>query len=334
MVSPDWPEGVDGIRDYTTRLSEELAACGVDVVDLTSRRWGFRALATLRDRIACLRPCVVHVQHPSSYGLALAPQVLSLLHRGVVTFHEASGDHLAGSLARVFPFTLRAHHLIFTSPHEQDYVLRRAPWAKDKSSVIPIASNLPAGKTTKRRINEVVYFGNIRPRKGIEEVIGLARLIRQEQLSWQVRIVGTPSWWWRDYADGLRRQTEGLPVEWLSNLGHQATADALARAKVAYLPFPDGVSERRGSLLAVLASGAAVITTNGRQTPRTMRTAFAFASSPAEALPIVRRLLDHPHEWRSQAAAGQAFFAALPSWKEIAARHLTIYQTLAVGSRR
>lgn len=334
MVSPDWAEGIDGIRDYTLRLSEALAARGVEVVDVKSRRWGPRQLPSLRDRIAGLQPCVLHVQHPSSYGLALAPQTLSLLNRGVVTLHEASIHSFRALVIRCLPFTLRASHVVFTSSFERHYVERRAPWVRRRSSVIPIASNLPAGEPPEEREDEIVYFGTIRPGKGVEDVISLANLLRDKSLPWRVRIVGTPSWWWRDYAAGLRRQSEGLPVVWSGNLSGAETAATLARAKVAYLPFPDGVSERRGSLLAVLANGVAVVTTAGNQTPPAMKEAFAFAGSAADALPIVQRLLENPREWDRQAAAGQAFFATIPSWDEIAAKHIAIYRAVAARYHR
>jgi glycosyltransferase involved in cell wall biosynthesis len=111
-------------------------------------------------------------------------------------------------------------------------------------------------------------------------------------------------------------------------LDHEATAGALAEARVAYLPFPDGASERRGSLLAAFENGLAVVTTAGGQTPASIRDTVALAQSPEEAFHVIRRLLGDDCEWQRLSEAGRAFAAGRPSWSQIAERHMEIYRSL------
>ena len=165
MVSPAAPEGVDGIRDYTVRLCQALSVAGAEVHDLatrfSSRRPGITELVALRRQVAQLRPCVVHVQHPSAYHLNFAPQALSLLGRGVVTVHEASVHGPITGRLKIAPFALRARRLIFTSEYESARARRWFPWIDSRSTTIPLAANVPRAAPAGPRTVDVAYFGTV-----------------------------------------------------------------------------------------------------------------------------------------------------------------------------
>jgi glycosyltransferase involved in cell wall biosynthesis len=337
MVSPAAPEGVDGIRDYTVRLCQALSAAGAEVHDLAtrfpSRRPGVSELVALRRLVAALQPCVVHVQHPSAYRFNFAPQALSLLGRGVVTVHEASvHGRLLGRL-KLAPYALRSHRLIFTSDYERACARRWFPWLDGRSTTIPLAANVMGGATPTARTVDVAYFGIIRPHKGIEDFLRLSELARAGGESWTVRLVGNAADWSSRYGALVGRRAREAGVQWLSGLDHDAAATALAQARVAYLPFPDGASERRGSLLAAFENGLAVVTTVGNQTPGDIRNAVAVARSPQEGLHVTRRLLNDDGERSRLSEAGRAFAAARPSWSQIAERHMELYRSIGLPGR-
>jgi glycosyltransferase involved in cell wall biosynthesis len=117
-------------------------------------------------------------------------------------------------------------------------------------------------------------------------------------------------------------------VEWSVGLDHEAAGRALGEAAFAYLPFPDGASERRGSLLACLAAGNVVVTTRGPQTPSALDGAVRYAASPHEAAEVLGALAADERAVARLRAAAMAF-AARFSWESIAERHVELYRTLA-----
>lgn len=78
--------------------------------------------------------------------------------------------------------------------------------------------------------------------------------------------------------------TEGLEAE--------AVAEQLAQASVALLPFPDGASFRRGSLLAAAACGVPIVTRHGHDTPETLTRLLQPCTSQAALVARVLACLD------------------------------------------
>jgi glycosyltransferase involved in cell wall biosynthesis len=159
MVSGSYPPDVCGAADYTRRLAEALRARGVNVEVITGTDWGITNVPRVQRRIRTLGADLAHIQYPTvGYGRKLGPHLVGLLERAVVTLHEASQTHILRQLS-LFPL-LFGRHIIFTNRFEQAYVNRIAPWVSQRSSVIPIGSNVPIGRADgERRLDEVVYFG-------------------------------------------------------------------------------------------------------------------------------------------------------------------------------
>ncbi len=268
------------------------------------------------------------MQYPSvGYGRSILPQLLCLRIRPVVTLHEFSHVRLPRQLASV-PFILCASHLVFTSQVEAGHVRRVAPWLSGKSSVIPIGSNIrPQEHPVAREFNEVLYFGLISPRKGIEQVLEFASLARQGDAKLRVRILGQVAAQFQDYARHLIASAEGLPIIWTLDRSDIEVAEFLGRASVAYLPFPDGASDRRGSLKAALASGVVCISTEGKSVPDDMRRVLTFASNSRDALSKALELLADRARW-SQLSSATASYSNSYKWGHIARRHLDLYESI------
>jgi glycosyltransferase involved in cell wall biosynthesis len=96
------------------------------------------------------------------------------------------------------------------------------------------------------------------------------------------------------------------------------------------MPFPDGASEKRGSLLAALSNGLPVITTKGRSTPTELEDVVRFCSSPAEAVEAAQALLEAP-ALREELGARGRHYAEKFSWESIAQSHIAIYQQLVAS---
>jgi glycosyltransferase involved in cell wall biosynthesis len=318
------PPGICGVGDYTAKLRDALLARGVGAQLIVSDDWRLRSAWEVRN---CLRDYdIVHIQYPTlGFGYRLGPQALSLLRSCVVTIHEASQRQVLRKLS-VVPFLMRPRHVIFTSDYERQYVAGWVPWIRARSSIAPVPSSIPVfpGEQV-RNTNEIVYFGLILPRKGLEEVIEVARLIQAQGLHWQVRIIGNLRPERREYFDKLKAETAVLPVIWDLNRSGEEVAEKLAGLAVAYLPFPDGASERRTSLKAVLANGVATVTTAGPHTPEVMAGFVKFAETPREALRTVSCLLQNGAE-RDVMARKATHFLQECSWERVADLHEVVYR--------
>jgi len=339
LVAGSVPDGAFcGVVDYTRCLARALEARGVAAATLDGTDWGLSAVARLRRRLAELRPEIVHVQYPATaFGSGLAPHVLAALPvagaRTAVTMHEYSQAHVlrraSGAAFSLGLGPIGPRALIFTTAGERDAYLARHPWARRRSRVVPVGSNIPFGAWTPDRggAPRIVHFGQIRPNKGLEAVVDLARLAAGRGRAWRFEIVGSAPARFADFAAALRAEAEGLPIDWIGGTDAQAVAGRLRTAQAAYLPFPDGASWRRGSLVAALGNGCPVVTTAGDQTPDDLARAVTCAPDPEAALAALDRLTGDPRAAEAASRAGAA--AAAPCrWDAIAEAHRAIYDAL------
>jgi glycosyltransferase involved in cell wall biosynthesis len=260
----------------------------------------------------------------------MAPQALSVLlhHRVVVTLHEFTQAHPARKIS-VLPLLLAASHVIFTTEYERGYSLSLLPFLRGRSSVIPIASNVPYVDGNEPRNQRMVcYFGLIRPKKEISDFLTLAVLAREKSIPLEFVIVGKPVAGYEEYASSLLLEAGRLGIRFYSGLKLSEVAKVLSSATFAYLPFRDGASERRGSLLAALGNGLVVLTTIGAATTPALRNVVVPVESPQVALNRIGELLGDG-ERRSAVSRLARDYALEFSWSRIAADHLRLYRELS-----
>ena len=202
----------------------------------------------------------------------------------------------------------------------------------------------------------LAFFGLISRSKGLDTLLdALARLPAHFRLVVIGGAAMAPAD--RAYADAIRQQIARLGLEQrVTVTGHCAEADVSAHllaADIAALPFADGASFRRGSLLAALAHGLAVVTTwptndQGRTTNGDSQAPahslghssfvlrpFADAENvllvpPGDALALVAAIerLARDTALREQLAAGGRALADQFGWDAIAAQHEQLYERL------
>jgi glycosyltransferase involved in cell wall biosynthesis len=143
-----------------------------------------------------------------------------------------------------------------------------------------------------------------------------------------VRMIGKPHPNSQEYAAAVQAWSKGLPVVWDLGLSADDVAERLSRTRIAYLPFPDGASERRGSLIALLAQGVPTVTTRGVATPQAMEDAVVFASGPREALGQIKKILEDS-TFREQLSERARDYARRFSWDAIAVQHKELYARIA-----
>jgi glycosyltransferase involved in cell wall biosynthesis len=320
------PPGACGIGDYTVCLARALEQKGVQAHVISSGNWNLLGALKHDAILSGTNFDVLHIQYPTvGFGWALTPQALALLQRCVVTVNEASRVHILRKLA-LLPFTIRPKQLIFTSEYERQFAIKWVPWISEVSCVIPITSNISvADEPSNRSLDEILYFGLIMPKKGLESVIALAELVKASRLSFRIRIMGSSPPKYAAYFEALRSKTSTLPIIWDLELSEYEVAKRLASSSIAYLPYPDGVSERRATFKAALLNGVTVITTRGQHTPSTFGEFVSFCPNPKEALAAARFLSGNPMQ-RTKLTDRARGYARQFTWDSIAEAHLALYQ--------
>lgn len=328
LIGGSRPPEVCGIGDYTHRLAEALQAEGLDAQMFRPREWRLRDIHSMWNAVDSAKADLVHMQYPAfQYGSHLGPQLLCATRPCIVTIHEISHAHVLRQLS-LYPFFAAARRIVFTTNFEREHSARLAPWIHKRSEVIPIGSNIFAGASeVDPASNAVGYFGLIRPNKGLEEVLALAALISHRKKPLRVFIIGSKFQGCEAYYEMLRQKSAALPIEWRIGLQGPELDAALAACGLAYLPYPDGASERRSSLLAFLSKGTPVITTSGAQTPESLKQAVRFSSSPENALDIAEEIMADAQAWQILRQRGAAY-ARTFSWSSIAERHVELYRRL------
>jgi len=323
LITGSLPPDPCGVGDYTYKLYKALLSKGLNVDIILQKKWFGKQLIQVYKEAKNYD--IIHIQYPTAgYKYSLGPHFLSILRPGIVTIHEASQANILRFLSLSL-FTVSSLKLIFTTEYEKRYFEKYFPFIRNKSYIIPIGSNIPSFNIYQERKNEVVYFGLISPNKNIEDFIKLATICTEEKLQISFSIIGKI----RDkrYYEKLRNLSKNLPITWFINLDELQLAEHLSKSTFAYLPFPDGASERRGSLLAVLINGVIPITTEGPYTPSDLKNVVFIANSPYEAFWIIKNNYYNKEKLKilSQNCRN---YAQKYSWDYIAEQHIKIYKEL------
>jgi glycosyltransferase involved in cell wall biosynthesis len=352
FVSGEYPPDVGGVGDYTARLRSALDARGVPSRLLSRRevgRWDARALVRLLR--AAPRRGIVHIQYqPAAFDLlgdvCLMPSLVRAARprsRVVTTLHDARVPFLfprAGALRwQAVRLLARTSHAVLAADERDLDAVGAA-----RSFVVPIGSNVsrqaPPGYEREQFRAQlgldglaVAYFGLLNASKGLDVLFdAFERILLTRQAARLMVVGGSPG-----ASDPTNLATAARVEARLVRLGDRvvrtghvddATVSAyLLAADVALLPYVDGASARRGSLLACAEHGLPIVSTQ----PAGVAVAdavLAVAAGDAEALAAaVLRVHDEPALAERLRAASMAL-AERVSWPRIAERHLGVYHEL------
>jgi glycosyltransferase involved in cell wall biosynthesis len=251
-------------------------------------RWRWPSLSAVADIVVRYDLEIVNVQYQAAaYNMrAAAIHYLPWRLRGVaptvVTFHDLRVPYLfpkAGKLREgaVRGLARRAAGGIATNAADLD-VLRG--WTEAPLRQIPIGSNIDAYEPHHVEIAEVRdglglgdgdvllgYFGFLNETKGADTLLdALARLDGRHHLVFIGGQTGASDPRNNEaFLRGLRAQIErlglGRRVHWTGFLSPERVSAHLGATDLMVMPYRDGVSLRRGTLMAVLAHGRPLVTT-------------------------------------------------------------------------
>jgi glycosyltransferase involved in cell wall biosynthesis len=298
--------GPRGLRQLGRALRREPGPFRL-LVQYVPHMYGYRAMnlpLCLWLRYACpARPWVMfhEVAFPVSRGQPLRHNFLGLVHRRMAAL-------VAGAAERLFVST----------PAWEPLLGRLDPGPKPVSW-LPVPSNVPTeadptavaavrGRlTTVPGATVVGHFGTFGPSAADLLAACLPPLLQADRRRLAL-LVGRRS---GPFAERLRGDHPDLAeqVHATGGLGAEAVAAHLHACDVLLQPCIDGVSSRRGSVMAGLALGLPLVTTRGPATEPVWEhglVALAPADDPRALTAAVERLLADPEACRRLGAAGRA----------------------------
>jgi glycosyltransferase involved in cell wall biosynthesis len=291
----------------------------------------------------------------------------------VVTFHDLLPAYLfpkAGPLRDWVTFQLARGADAVIATNEPDYLrLREKVRGEGKwLELIPIGSNITPSEIppeiTREKLRErlgvradetlLVYFGFLNPSKGAETLIQALYDLPQTKLLFLGGQTGATDPTNVEYREHVKQEIRDRRLEnrvlWTDFLPPDAVSAHFYAADVCVLPYRDGASFRRGSIMAALAHGMPIVTTFPQTAPqpelRTRDEKMDYARIPK--LPILRDadnvLLVPPDDaqaiilavTRIQTSPGLAAqlrsrareTARAFSWDKIADDHLALYDKI------
>jgi glycosyltransferase involved in cell wall biosynthesis len=318
-----------GVKDWAQILAGSLVGRGFEVDVLAPATWNRASVWKFIRKLKEANYDVLHVQYPSiGYRTSLVPHMLGLLRTSraaVVTLHEFSALPKSQQLS-THVFRWSASRLLFVSEYERSRFNSQLGLLGARQEICPLVSQVPSIPSRTGRDKTIVYFGQIRPKKGLEAYLALAQHSIQMGRHYDFRIMGSVPEAHQAYARSLQERAP-LNVRWSFDLSFEDVGSILGRSFAAYLPYPDGASERRGSLLAAWFNGLPVLSRIGPATTPAMRELLVAVDKADEALSALDGLAVRPDESERISRAAREY-AHNRTWDDVAKRHAELYQEL------
>jgi glycosyltransferase involved in cell wall biosynthesis len=338
--------------------------------------WDVRAWPLVGRALAQLGPRpLLHIQYQAgAFDLGGSVHLLPTLIRAalprarvVTTFHDFLVPYL---FPKAGPARLAANRLLARTSHAAiftDLADLECAGAGVRGRVVPIGSNVdrelarepePSREDVRRLLGAdgrtflVGYFGFLNPSKGVPTLLeAVGQVARRRPL--RLALIGAETGvsnpadltQARAVHDAIDRERLGETVIRTGYLSPSDVSTALLACDVIALPFRDGASARRGTLMAALALGLPIVSTvPARRSPLAGPAAIWLGAGPdavavrdGEAIVLVppddpdtlaaalERLADDP-DFRARLAEGARAAAARITWPALAAETLSIYE--------
>lgn len=330
-------------------------------------QWNSTAIPLIRQTIAALQPDIVHIQYQTgAYQMKVAINTLpSMLKRErqrglrvVTTAHDLLPPYLfpkAGPLRTWYTKRIikDADGAVMTNAVDYHRVMNDPRGAWNQHTVfIPIGANVspapPAhyDRTIWRNRFDLqagdmllAYFGLLTHTKGLESILDA-----MEQLPPTMRLVliggAGESAADQAYAQTIRQHIANAGLQHrVIVTGHAEASDVsayLMAADAVLLPFSDGYSYRRGSLITALAHGTPVITTHAPAgvsqdpLPELVDGKHALLIEPNNTTQLVDAVmrLHNDHELCYWMGRNGKALTDVFSWERIVTQHLEFYAAI------
>jgi glycosyltransferase involved in cell wall biosynthesis len=354
-----------GVLIFTTRREVEAGASSLVRVLPIVDRWTGPAMWALARRIARARPDVVFLQYvPTLYGRggvgAAAPSLAWLLRlRGlqvVTILHEPyiplrfTPKLLAIGLAQraMLASTMAASCTVAASTlRVAQMTARWLPWRQRDIRRVPVGSNIPPvplADSVRAALRErlgiapdeivLIFFGSLHVTKLLDLILRSPAHLEACAIPAALLVIGQ-----NEATIAARAATMGIPLGRVICTGY-CTAEQVSRfltcGDIFLAPLLDGVSTRRGSVMAALEHGIPVVTTSGHSTePDLFEGSMCLIPCSEERafLRAVEDLARDPAARDRLGRAGQALYENVFEWRRIARQLLDLAEPVRSSAR-
>ncbi|MCU0547957.1 MAG: glycosyltransferase [Leptolyngbya sp. Prado105] len=245
--------------------------------------------------------------------------------------------------------------IITTNEIAQTTIQTRLPNLKASLHQIPIGANVEVAKldrgSSRQHLRQsyhwstdtpvIAFFGFLHPVKGLEVLLHAFQQVLTCHPQARLLLIGgveslsLPGEQAENYWNKLKQLIQDLKlttaVEMTGYLQNESVSQMLLGSDIGVIPFNHGVTLKSGSLLALMAHALPIVAT--RSTPSDPK----LENNPALKLVLTRSsdalaekliLLLEDHDLRNRLSQAAQQFSQDFSWKNIADRHLAIYQAV------
>jgi len=322
------------------------------------RNWRWSSVSEIVDIVMRHELDVVNIQYQAaaynmrSPAINLLPWRLKNVCKVIVTFHDLRVPYLFPKAGRLRETAVRfmaqqSHGAITTNPDDTQQLKQQI---ETPVAQIPIGSNIKAYQPNHIEIDEVRdklqlrsdscllgYFGFLNDSKGADTLI---RALAQLDARFHLVFIGGQTGA-SDAANNaafllslknlIAKHQLTERVHWTGFLSDQRVSAYLHAVDVMVMPYRDGSSLRRGTLMAALAHGRPLITTwPTMPTPELIHQQnvwFVPVDDHDEVVKAVRHLIAN-HELRASLGQGAAAVADDFTWDKIAEKTAVFFQDL------
>jgi glycosyltransferase involved in cell wall biosynthesis len=324
------------------------------------RRWGWRDVGKIADIALRYDLDVINIQYQAaaynmrSPAINLAPWRLDGIAPVVVTFHDLRVPYLFPKAGRIRQYAVRfaaqrARGVIVTNSEDRRVV---EGWGLDQTRLrqIPIGSNIRTSGEERVAIDAarraqgvrrdaflLGYFGFLNPSKGADYLVqAMAKLDRDIHAVFiGGRTGSSDSENNQRFVASVEAQARELDVEqrlhWTGYMPDRDISRLLQAVDLIVLPYRDGVSLRRGTLMAALAHGCAIVSSKPEARIEDLKHGEnIWLVPPSDEVALVEAIqqLRNDDVLRERLAEGARRLARQFSWDSIAAQTVDFFESL------
>jgi glycosyltransferase involved in cell wall biosynthesis len=318
-----------------------------------ARRWDLKTMIALVRMVRRERFDLLHLQYtPELFGrlpwMKLLPFVLAISGGPpvILTTHTVVGGYLAAKL--LAPLLLGfSQRIICPNDEASRLISRYLPFVRSRIREIPIGSNIPGPshdpETTRKTVRTefslseecclLSHFGFAYPGKGIETLLAASARLQAAGVKFALLMIGGAWPGAEAYYEGLQGQCRaaGLMqnVVWLGHCERARVAALLEASDIYVVPYENGITFRRGTLLAGLAHHLPIVSTYPQGPNRRLRDREnVVLVPPGDPLALAKALgmLIASPELRQKIRRGAHLLSQEFSWTRIAADTVVVYR--------
>lgn len=323
--------------------------------------WSFLNSWNVFRQMRTINADIVHIQYPARFGKANRSFMSNLLgflaktrnsdsNRVMTTLHEFGERRLRWRLRAML--NVLTSDVVVCINSVDAFNISNLIRERKPVHHIPLASNIEFHPLTDQDRSNIrtgtgtgtsdlalAYFGFITPLKGFEVLLEAVRELIKTDTAVKLMILSHLQPNTNKYHQSIVKKIDEMNLKNVCVLGDRYFSEVevsqyLQAADIGVLPFIEGASERRGSLMAALEHGLPVITTLGPYAPSSFiddENMILIPPNNVQELTASITRLASDQVLMDRISSGAKTITSAISWEEIANKYAEIYDSAGVS---